>query len=367
MGPSPGSRPHHDADARSGDRQPVEPAHQGGRSPPDRRRRAETGLTLVDGARELRRALDAGADVVEAFVCEPRLAGEDARAVLDALAAHAIQTTSASEAAFGKIAFGDRAEGLVGVVRIPSMRLDDLAVPDEPLIVVVEGVEKPGNLGAVLRSADGAGVDALIAASPKTDLMNPNAIRASAGTIFSVPLASAPTEEVLDWLRRRSIRIVAALVDAEPLYTDADLTGPLAIAFGSEAAGLTDARGERPRSVACVCRCSGSPTASMCRSPRRWCCTRRDGNATVSSARQTDAMDSTFDLIVIGAGPGGEAATHKARSLGAAVAVVDRKWFGGSCPHIGCLPSKALLIRPRSTTPTRRITSGRGRRSTATS
>jgi len=207
----------------------------------DRRRRAETGLTLVDGARELRRALDAGADVVEAFVCEPRLAGEDARAVLDALAAHAIQTTSATEAAFGKIAFGDRADGLVGVVRVPPMRLDDLAVPEEPLIVVVEAVEKPGNLGAVLRSADGARVDALIAASPKTDLMNPNAIRAGAGTIFSVPLASAPTEEVLDWLRRRSIRIVAALVDAEPLHTDADLTGPLAIAFGSEAAGLTDA------------------------------------------------------------------------------------------------------------------------------
>ena len=207
----------------------------------DRRRRDETGLTLVDGARELRRALDAGVDVVEAFVCEPLLAGEDARAVLDALAAQAIPTTSATEVAFGKIAFGDRADGLVGVVRIPSMRLDDLAVPDEPLIVVVEGVEKPGNLGAVLRSADGAGVDALIAASPKTDLMNPNAIRASAGTIFSVPLASAPTEEVLDWLRGRSIRIVAALVDAEPLYTDADLTGPLAIGFGSEAAGLTDA------------------------------------------------------------------------------------------------------------------------------
>ena len=220
---------------------PSNPRIKAGARLRDRRRRAETGLTLVDGARELRRALDAGADVVEAFVCEPRLAGEDARAVLDALAAHAIQTTFATEAAFGKIAFGDRADGLVGVVRIPPMRLDDLAVPDEPLIVVVEAVEKPGNLGAVLRSADGAGVGALIAASPKTDLMNPNAIRASAGTIFSVPLASAPTEEVLDWLRRRSIRIVAALVDAEPLYTDADLTGPLAIAFGSEAAGLTDA------------------------------------------------------------------------------------------------------------------------------
>ena len=205
----------------------------------DRRQRDATGLTLVDGTREVRRALDAGAGVVEAFVCEPLLGGEDARAALDALAAHSIPTISTTEAAFAKVAFGDRADGLVAVVRIPPMRLDDLALPDDPLIVVVEAVEKPGNLGAVLRSADGAGVDALIAASPRTDLMNPNAIRASAGTIFSVPLASGSTDEVVDWLGRRSIPIVATLVDAETPYTDADLTGPLAIAFGSEATGLT--------------------------------------------------------------------------------------------------------------------------------
>jgi len=205
----------------------------------DRRQRDATGLTLVDGTREVRRALDAGAGVVEAFVCEPLLGGEDARAALDALAAHSIPTISTTEAAFAKVAFGDRADGLVAVVRIPPMRLDDLALPDDPLIVVIEAVEKPGNLGAVLRSADGAGVDALIAASPRTDLMNPNAIRASAGTIFSVPLASASTDEVVDLLGRRSIPIVATLVDAETPYTDADLTGPLAIAFGSEATGLT--------------------------------------------------------------------------------------------------------------------------------
>lgn len=207
----------------------------------DRRQRDETALTLVDGAREVRRALDAGAGVVEAFVCEPLLAGEDARSVLDALATRDIPTISTTEAAFAKIAFGDRADGLIAVVRIPSMRLDDLALPEDPLIVVIEGVEKPGNLGAVLRSADGAGVDALIAAAPRTDLMNPNAIRASAGTIFTVPIASAATADVVDWLGRRSIPIVATLVDADTLYMDADLTGPLALAFGSEAAGLTDA------------------------------------------------------------------------------------------------------------------------------
>lgn len=207
----------------------------------DRRERDETGLTLVDGAREVRRALESGADVVEVFLCEPLLAGEDARAALDALESRRVPTTSTAETAFAKIAFGDRADGIVAVIRIPSLRLDDLRLPDEPLVVVVEGVEKPGNLGAALRSADGAGADALIAASPRTDLLNPNAIRASAGTIFSVPIAAAPTAEVIDWLRARSIRIVAAIVEAPRLYTDADLTGGLAIAFGSEVDGLTDA------------------------------------------------------------------------------------------------------------------------------
>ena len=207
----------------------------------DRRQRDATGLTLVDGAREVRRALEAGAGMIEAYVCEPLLAGEDARAALDALTTRSIATTPTTEAAFAKIAFGDRADGIVAVVRIPSMRLDDLALPADPLVVVLEGVEKPGNLGAVLRSADGAGVDALIAATPRTDLMNPNAIRASAGTIFSVPIAAAPTDQVIDWLQQRRIPIVATLVDAETLYTDANLTGPLAVAFGSEAAGLSAA------------------------------------------------------------------------------------------------------------------------------
>ncbi len=207
----------------------------------DRRERDAIGLTLVDGARELRRALDAGVEVVEAFVCEPLLAGEDARAALDALRAEGVAVTTTSEPAFAKLAFGDRAEGLVAVIHAPSLALADLRLPAMPLVVVIEGVEKPGNVGAVLRSADGAGVDAVIAASPRTDLANPNVIRASAGTIFAVPMAAAPTEDVLAWLRSRDIRIVAARVDGETAYTDADLTGPVAIVLGSEADGVTDA------------------------------------------------------------------------------------------------------------------------------
>lgn len=207
----------------------------------DRRERDRAGLTLVDGAREVRRALDAGIEIVEAFVCEPLLSGPDARAALDLLRERGVPVQTTGEPVFAKLAFGERAEGLLAVVRIPSTALADLTLPDDPLVVVIEGVEKPGNVGAVLRSADGAGANAVVAASPRTDLFNPNAIRASAGTMFTVPTGAAPTPEVLAWLRERRLRIVAARVGAGQPYTAADLTGPLALVLGAEADGLTDA------------------------------------------------------------------------------------------------------------------------------
>jgi TrmH family RNA methyltransferase len=207
----------------------------------ERRDRDRTGRTLVDGAREVRRAIDAGAVVEEAFICEPLLGGADARVALDLLRTSPTTIESVSETVFARLAFGDRAEGIVAVVRIPSLDLARLVLPAEPLVIVIEGVEKPGNVGAVLRSVDGAGADALVAADARTDLFNPNAIRASAGTIFGVPLAAASTTEVLPWLREQGLRIVTALVGAERVYTDADLTGPLAIVLGAEAGGLSTA------------------------------------------------------------------------------------------------------------------------------
>ena len=207
----------------------------------DRRSRDRTGLTLVDGAREVRRAIEGRAVVEEAFVCEPLLSGVDARAVLDLLAAREIPVQSVNQPVFERIAFGDRAEGIVAVTRIPSLALADLTLPQDPLVVVIEGVEKPGNVGAVLRSADGAGADAVVAADPRTDLFNPNAIRASAGTMFSVPVAAGASPAVLSWLRAAGVRIVSARVDAERLYTEADLTGAVAIVLGAEADGLTGA------------------------------------------------------------------------------------------------------------------------------
>lgn len=206
----------------------------------ERRERDRTGLTLIDGARELRRALDAGVAIDEAFVCEPLLAGPDARAALDGLLGARVPIVRVTERVLATLAFGERAEGLVAVARVPSLSLDDLSVPPDPLIVVIEGVEKPGNVGAVLRTADGAGADAVIAASPRTDLYNPNAIRASAGTVWAIALAAASTPAVIDWLRGHGIRIVAARVDAPVRYTEADLTGPVALVLGAETDGLTD-------------------------------------------------------------------------------------------------------------------------------
>jgi TrmH family RNA methyltransferase len=206
----------------------------------DRRERERQGLTVVDGSREVRRAIDSGAELVEAFVCGPLLAGADARAALDVLEASGTAVTPVSQGVFEKLAFGDRAEGLIAVVRIPDLSLERLVLPADPLVAIIEGVEKPGNIGAVLRSADGAGADALVAASPRTDLFNPNAIRASAGTIFRVPLAAAPAGDALAWAQAAGLRIVATRVDADRPYTRADLTGPIAIVLGAEADGLTE-------------------------------------------------------------------------------------------------------------------------------
>jgi RNA methyltransferase, TrmH family len=206
----------------------------------DRREREATGLTIVDGPRELGRALDAGIVVEEAFVCDGQVRTDEARDVVGRLAA-TVGLTSVSEAVIGKLAFGDRSDGVVAIVRTPDTGLSGLDLPAEALVVVVEAIEKPGNLGAILRTADGAGADAVIAADPLTDLFNPNAIRASLGTTFTRPVVAGSSPDVLDWLAERDIRPIAARVDAERPYTHADLRGPVALVLGSEAEGLRDA------------------------------------------------------------------------------------------------------------------------------
>lgn len=205
----------------------------------DRRERGLTGTTLVDGPRELLRALDHGIGVVEAFACDDLIRTLDAEEAVRRLQIAGSEVIQVSADVMAKVAFGDRSEGVVAVIRTPDTGLDRLTLPVAPLVVVVESVEKPGNLGAILRTADGAGADAVIAADPLTDLFNPNAIRASLGTIFSVPVASETTSATLGWLEAHGIQPVAARVDATRLYTDVDLHGPIAIVLGSEADGLS--------------------------------------------------------------------------------------------------------------------------------
>ncbi len=207
----------------------------------DRRERDETGLTIVDGPRELLRALDRGVEFVEAFICDELVRTADARQAVKRLRSARVGAIRVSPNVMTKVAFGDRADGVIAVIRTPDTNLDRLAPPLVPLIVVVESVEKPGNLGAIVRTADGAGADAVIAADPLTDVFNPSAIRASLGTIFGLPIATASTAATLAWLVAKGIRPISTRVDASQFYTEVDLRGPVAIILGSEAGGLSDA------------------------------------------------------------------------------------------------------------------------------
>jgi TrmH family RNA methyltransferase len=203
----------------------------------DRRAREAAGQTLIDGVRELARALEGGARIMECYVDRARLSADGAAVVARARAAGAT-VVATSGPVLDHLAYGDRSEGVVATAAIPDLSLTALVLPPDPLVVVLEGVEKPGNLGAVLRSADGAGADAVIAANPRTDLFNPNTVRASLGTIFAVPLASGTSPEVRDRLITAGIRLIAARVDAPLPYTEVDLTGGIAIVLGSEADGI---------------------------------------------------------------------------------------------------------------------------------
>ncbi|MBX9787682.1 MAG: RNA methyltransferase [Pirellulales bacterium] len=203
------------------------------------RDRAEQGRYTIDGVREISRALAGGAEFLEAFVCEELLADDLARALSARLEAADVPLWQVDRDIFAKVAFGARHEGIVAIARMREQPLSALKLPADPLVAVLVGIEKPGNVGAVLRSADGAGVSAVIVANGGTDLFNPNTIRTSLGTLFTVPIAAATGAETLAWLRAQGLTIYGARPDAELLYHQADFMRPTAIVLGSEATGLT--------------------------------------------------------------------------------------------------------------------------------
>jgi TrmH family RNA methyltransferase len=206
----------------------------------ERRERDRTGTFLIEGFRELNRAIEAGIELRTLFVCPDLYLGSNEEGLVDAARAAGAEIVEVAETPFRKASYRDRPEGLLAVASQFDHSPAALDVGPEPLLLVVEAIEKPGNLGTMLRTADAAGVEAVIVCDPTTDPFNPNVVRASIGTLFSVPLAVSSTRDAITWLEDRRIRTVATTPDTSLLYTEADLTGGVAVVVGSEQYGLSD-------------------------------------------------------------------------------------------------------------------------------
>ncbi len=202
--------------------------------------REASGEMIVEGFRECRRALDNGYRPHAVFHCpDLYLKNENEPQLVEDAVKRGAERFTCSKQAFLKMAYKDRPDGLLMVGPHVSRRLSDIKLPENALVIVTESIEKPGNLGTILRSADAANVAAVIVCDRTTDIHNPNVVRASTGTLFSVPVVEATSEEALAFLKEKGFRILAATPHAEKLHFEVDLTGNVAIAVGAEQYGLT--------------------------------------------------------------------------------------------------------------------------------
>lgn len=197
------------------------------------RERKKQGVFLVEGIQENQMAMNSGFEVQEFFVCD--------EIFNEKLNLDNYKTYKLSSSLFEKITYRGTTGGILGVYRSKNNDLGEIKLPENPLVVILEAVEKPGNLGAVLRTCDGAGVDLLVVCDPLVDFYNPNVIRSSVGTVFTNQVASAGKEEVLNWLKKHQIQIISTFLreDTQSLYK-VNLKNPSAIVLGTEAFGLSD-------------------------------------------------------------------------------------------------------------------------------
>lgn len=195
-------------------------------------------LFMIEGARELSLALAADYEINSVFVCPELFIKSDYPDVLASISDDRL--FEVSEAVFDKIAYREGSDGLLTLATPKNHSLSDLKLSENPFFIILEAVEKPGNLGAILRTADAAQVDAVIICDPATDIYNPNAIRSSVGCIFTVPTVVCSSEEALAYLKQKEIKSFAAELQASQWYQDTDFTQPSAIVMGTEADGLTD-------------------------------------------------------------------------------------------------------------------------------
>lgn len=225
--------------------------------------RSAAGLFVVEGQRELGHCLDAGFIPETLFICGEVMAVQnnavngaktghlaeniEGKDGLDALVAKAealnprLGVVQIPAFLYEKVAYRGSTEGIIAEVHSVPRSLEDLRLGESPLVMVLESVEKPGNLGAVLRSADAAGADAVIVCDPLTDIWNPNLIRSSVGAVFSVPVAVCTSADAIAFLKKRGIRILTAQLQDSEWYYDTDMTGATALVMGTESTGLTQA------------------------------------------------------------------------------------------------------------------------------
>ncbi len=210
--------------------------------------RKSSGLFVVEGLREMEHCLAAGYEIETAFYCTAKMEVTTRKAFKNNPLANLpngnaphFTWVQVTPEVYEKIAYRGSTEGVVAIVKSKTKTLKDLELSEKPLIVVLEGVEKPGNLGAILRSADAVNVDAVIVCDPLTDLYNPNLIRSSVGAAFSVPCVTCTTKECIQFLQDRDIHILTAQLQDSELYYNTDMRGPTAIVMGTEATGLTRA------------------------------------------------------------------------------------------------------------------------------
>lgn len=199
--------------------------------------RRKEGLFVVEGRRELLHCIEAGYEPYAVFFCPEIISEADFEEVSSRCRCSFFEIP---QQLYDKVAYRGGTEGVIAELRCKDMNLEALKLKKNPLVVVLEAVEKPGNLGAVLRSADASGVDAVIVCDPLTDMYNPNLIRSSIGAIFTVPVATATSEETISWLKANGIKIYTAQLQDSEWYYDTDMKGGTAIVMGTEATGLTD-------------------------------------------------------------------------------------------------------------------------------
>jgi RNA methyltransferase, TrmH family len=200
----------------------------------EKRQRRADGLMLVEGYDEIQLALSAGHQP-RTILSAPEFVSRQIN-----VDSPDLERITVSRAVFEKMSYRDNPDGWLAVFPIPHVSLDELKLSATPLVIVSESVEKPGNLGAILRTADAAHVDGLLVCDPRVDLWNPNVVRASRGAVFSVATVECDNASALDWLKRREIRVLAATPSANEVYSNIDLRQPVAIAVGTEDEGLSD-------------------------------------------------------------------------------------------------------------------------------